>query len=509
MVISAQLGLDKTINASYIGKFSLKDKGQIILIPSQYSLKFSLKYTTYDVDYPETYESELIESKETTTNPEEKCVFDLSNVNDDILKQAKCLFVYHSNNSYYWAYKLQVEYIEPVAQVKPLYPSGITVDNTQEITFKWEHISANNDNPYGYDLDYSYDQSKWNNLNSVPSVENYSPVPTEYTVLPNTFESGIVYWRIRTYNSSDIVSEWANTSFIARSTISAPKILSVSNSPKIKILWDSKEQVAFQVIANQYNSGTIFGTLNFYTIPYFFTDGESVEIKLRVKDKFGDWSAWSTISKTISNSESNSITLNSELENNAVKLNWQIDGESPYNAFFILRDGNPIAKIENKNSYTDYNSILKTKYIIMGVTNDGYYTFSNPVSADVIPKTAIIGILSDSVIWTQLLCKRGNLPEIITNSSEDIYYQYYSGRILPVAYNSKFKTKTKALDFTVYKKDADIIEKMVGQVIIYKDYAGNKIIGVVNNVETSSYANRPDIHIEITAIDYPEVIDYD
>lgn len=509
MVINAQIQPgNHYVSGSYSGKFSLKDKGRITISPISTSATYEFAYVTTDIEYPNTFERYTIEYSG-QLNSGESYTCDLSSLPDETLKQVKCFFVYANGNNYYWQYKVQVDYNEPAAQVKILYPSGVTADNAQAITFRWEHISASNDSSYGYDLEYSYNQSQWNSLNSVSSTGNVSPVPTEYTVSANKFESGIVYWRVRTYNSSDLISEWANTSFIARTTISAPQILSVSNAPKIKILWSSKEQVAFQVIANQYDSGTVFGTSNFYTIPYYFADKETVNIKLRVKDKFGDWSEWSEISKTISNSTLNAITLTAEIQNDSAVLNWQVEGENPYSGFFILRDGKPIAKLESENAYTDYNSVLNTEYVIMGVTSDGYYTLSNSISVEVMPQTAIIGLVSDSITWIQLFCRRGNMPEIVTSSSEDIYYQYYSGRTLPIAYSSKFKTKNKTLNFTVYKKDADTIENMTGQTVIYKDYAGNKIIGILNNVETSSYANRPDIRMDITAIDYLEVIEYD
>ena len=50
---------------------------------------------------------------------------------------------------------------------------------------------------------------------------------------------------------------------------------------------------------------------------------------------------------------------------------------------------------------------------------------------------------------------------------------------------------------------------MTGQTVIYKDYAENKIIGIVNDVETSSNASRPDVRLEIAAIDYLEDVGYD
>ena len=505
MVISAQMrpGIGYIVG-SYSGKFSLKDKGSITLTQINYS-GFSY-YIGYSLSDSLDSTTKLGETPAIAQG--ESYTFSLNSVDDSTLKKIK-YFVVAYNNVQNIIYQIQVDYNEPAAQVRPLTPSGITENNSQPITFKWQHISVSNDKSYGYDIEYSYNQSQWNSLNSVSSVGNYSPVSTEYTASANKFDSGIVYWRVRTYNSSDVVSEWGSASFIARAKISAPTFSSVSDTPKIKIIWSSTEQVAFQVIANQYDSGTVFGTSNFYTIPYYFTDGETVNIKLRVKDKFGDWSEWSKISKTISNSTLKAIALTAETQNNSAVLNWQVEGESPYNGFFVLRDRKPIAKLESENAYTDYSSVLATEYVIMGVTSDGYYTLSNPVSVEVMPQTAIIGVVSDSITWIQLFCRRGNMPEIVTSSSEDIYYQYYSGRTLPVAYSSKFKTKNKTLNFTVYKRDADTIENMTGQTVIYKDYAGNKIIGILNNVETSSYATRPDIRMDITAINYSEVIEYD
>ena len=175
----------------------------------------------------------------------------------------------------------------------------------------------------------------------------------------------------------------------------------------------------------------------------------------------------------------------------------------------IMKSGIKIGNIPNLKEYTDYTSVGANEYQIMGITADGYYTLSNVVPISVLPQTAVIGILSNAVSWINLVYRRGNMPEIVTSSSEDIYYQHYSGRSLPVAYSSRFKSKVKTLNFTVSKQDADTIESMTGQAVVYKDYAENKIIGIVNNVETSSYANRPDVRLEITAIDYQEDVGYD
>ena len=490
------------------GEFTPKDKGEIIVTPEHVGEIVYLYYITKDWE-----DFELTDRVEIGHSPqlqlEDYYTFDLSSLSDNLVKTIKYYIVYRARfiNDWHWEYRIQVDYNEPAPKVVPLEPSGITLDGSKPVTFKWEHVSSTGDSPYGYDLEYSTDRYDWKSIHSVSSVGNLSPVATQYTTSNLNFGNNIIYWRVRTYNTCDIASDWGELSFISRAAVQPPTISSISNTPKIKIIWVSDEQIAFQIIANQYDSKTVFGTDKYFEIPVYFKDGESVSVKIRIKNKLGDWSEWTEKELLISNSVLPEITLNAQSENESAKLTWST--EHPYTGYYILRDGIPLAKITGSKEYADYTSIGTNEYQIMGITSDGYYTLSNVVPVSVLPQTAVIGILLNAVSWINLTYRRGNLPEIVTSSSEDVYYQYYSGRKLPVAYSSRFKTKTKTLNFTVYKHDADAIENMIGQIVIYKDYAENKIIGIVNNVETSSYANRPDIRMEITAIDYLEDVGYD
>lgn len=491
------------------GGFTPKDKGEITVTPEYVGEIVYLYYLTEDLE-DWTFSNRIEIDRSPQLQLEDYYTFDLSQLSDKILKEITGFLVYRAKYIKDWGgweYRIQVNYNEPAPKVVPLEPSGITLDGSKPVTFKWEHISSTGNSAYGYDLEYSVDRYNWKEINSITSVGNVVPIVNAYTTSNISFENGIIYWRIRTYNSSDIASDWAESSFISRVPAQPPTISSISSTPKIKMLWVSDEQIAFQIIANQYDSKTVFGTDKYFEVPVYFKDGESVSVKIRIKNKLGDWSDWTEKELSISNSVLPGITLSAESENESAKLTWST--EHTYTGYYVLRGGIPIAKTTDLKEYTDYTSVGANEYQIMGYTEGGYYTLSNVISASVLPQTAVIGILSDVVSWINLVYRRGNLPEISTSASEDIYYQHYSGRSLPVAYSSRFKSKVKTLNFTVSKQDADTIESMTGQAVVYKDYAENKIIGIVNNVETSSNASRPDVRLEITAIDYQEDVGYD
>lgn len=394
--------------------------------------------------------------------------------------------------------------IDATPTVRNLAPVNSSIDGEVDNTFTWEYQINTGSAQKAFDLQISNNEgSSWENLYSHELSSN-----TQAVIPSGTFIAGTGLWKVRVYNTDDIASEWSDpATLIVRAAPEAPIISKVTDTPKITVDWQSTGQQAFQVIANDIDSGVVFGTGKTYTIPYYFRDGGTVNIKVRIKNRFSEWSEWSEISVTVENTSTGNITALAQNVGNDVKLTWATETE--FVCFYVLRGGIPIAKTTDLKEYTDYTSVGANEYQIMGITADGYYTLSNVVPVSVLPQTAVIGILSNTVSWVTLTYRRGNLPEIITSSSEEVYYQYYSGRKLPVAYSSRFKTKKKTLNFTVYKQDADAIENMIGQTVIYKDYAENKIIGIVNDVETSSYANRPDVRMEITAIDYLEDVGYD
>ena len=490
------------------GEFNPKSKSGFyikcnkeLLHPDDIQMEIAIQYGQYADDY-------TLLAKDLPFDETIKFEVDITEENKEYFKSSWKIVIHIKRKGWGFtdSYIQNTYYTESLSSPIILQPQKEKLDVTNSIEFSWEHRSSFNFLEYGYDLEYSYDNYTWQTLNSVSSINNYNNVEPIYNSLPNKFNKGNIYWRVRTYGTWDEPSEWAYSFFIATVPLIPPNITNVTTTPKIKITWNSAYQIAFRVKSQEFDSGPIFSKLQEFSIPKYFNDG-NVKVMVSIANVSGNWSKYSEAETVIENKSTGEIDLIVSSNNDSANLNWSSDTE--FISFYVLRGGIPIAKTTDLKEYTDYTSVGANEYQIMGITADGYYTMSNVVPVSVFPKTAVIGILSNTVSWVTLTYRRGNLPEIITSSSEEVYYQYYSGRKLPVAYSSRFKTKKKTLNFTVYKQDADAIENMIGQTVIYKDYAENKIIGIVNDVETSSNASRPDVRLEITAIDYLEDVGYD
>lgn len=391
------------------------------------------------------------------------------------------------------------------AVVTPSYPVNASIDGEVDNVFTWDYETDTGLPQYAFDFQYSNnDGLSWENL-----FEHQESTSPSCTVPANTFIAGNGLWKVRGYNTDDVAGEWSETaSIIVRAASNPPIISSVTTTPKVTITWQASGQQAFRLTAKSatesYESGIVFGTKKNYTIPYYFSDGE-LQITIAIENRFGVWSDEATTSVIIANTTSESITLNGNVSNFSATLNWQTTGT--FKAYYVMRDGSPIAMVTG-TEYTDHNISGETSYWIMGVTENGNYTESETLNLYSTTEHAIIAAV-DSGDWIELRVNRGGMPEITETHMEDISYQYYSGRMYPVAYSSMFRERTKTFGFTVWKEASEKLQTMIGHLVVLKDYTGGKIIGVLNNLQLSGYVRRPDVSFDITVIDYSEEVSFD
>lgn len=394
---------------------------------------------------------------------------------------------------------------DSAATVKPVYPVNASIDGEIDNVFQWDYETDTGLPQYAFDFQYSNnDGLSWENL--FQHQESTSP---SCTVPANTFIAGTGLWKVRGYNTDDVPGEWSETaSIIVRAASNPPIISSVTTTPKVTITWQASGQQAFRLTAKSatesYESGIVFGTRKSYTIPYYFSDGE-LQITVAIENRFGVWSDEATTAVIIQNTPSGNISLNGSVADYGAALSWRTD--STFKAFYVFRDGAAIASVTD-TAYIDYGICGESAYWIMGVTENGNYTESETLNLYSAPEHAIIAAV-DSGDWIELRVNRGGMPEITETHMEDISYQYYSGRMYPVAYSSVFRERTKTFSFTVWKDAAENLGGLIGQLVILKDYTGGKIIGVLNNLQLSGYVRRPDVSFNITVIDYNEEVSFD
>lgn len=394
---------------------------------------------------------------------------------------------------------------DSTAVVTPTYPVNASIDGEVDNVFTWEYESDTGLPQYAFDFQYSNnDGLSWENL--FQHQESTSP---SCTVPANTFIAGNGLWKVRGYNTDDVAGEWSQqASIIVRAASKPPVISNVTTTPKVTITWQASGQQAFRLTAKNstetYESGIVFGTGKTFTIPHYWEDSE-LKIAISIENRFGVWSDEATTAVIIQNTPSGNISLNGSVTDYGAALSWRTD--STFKAFYVFRDGVAIACVTD-TAYIDYGICGESAYWIMGVTEDGNYTESEILNLYSAPEHAIIAAV-DSGDWIELRVNRGGMPEITETHMEDISYQYYSGRMYPVAYSSVFRERTKTFGFTVWKDAAEKLGDLIGQLVILKDYTGGKIIGVLNNLQLSGYVRRPNVSFNITVIDYNEEVSFD
>lgn len=394
---------------------------------------------------------------------------------------------------------------DSAATVKPVYPVNASIDGEIDNVFQWDYETDTGLPQYAFDFQYSNnDGLSWENL-----FEHQESTSPSCTVPANTFIAGNGLWKVRGYNTDDVAGEWSQqASIIVRAASKPPVISSVTTTPKVTITWQASGQQAFRLTAKNstetYESGIVFGTGKSFTIPHYWDDGE-LQISISIENRFGVWSDEATTAVIIQNTPSGNISLNGSVTDYGAVLSWRTD--STFKAFYVLRNGVAIACVTDTD-YIDYGICGESAYWIMGVTEDGNYTESETLNLYSAPEHSIIAAV-DSGDWVELRVNRGGMPEITETHMEDISYQYYSGRMYPVAYSSVFRERTKTFGFTVWKDAAGKLGDLIGQLVILKDYTGGKIIGVLNNLQLSGYVRRPDVSFDITVIDYNEEVSFD
>ena len=95
-----------------------------------------------------------------------------------------------------------------------------------------------------------------------------------------------------------------------------------------------------------------------------------------------------------------------------------------------------------------------------------------------------------------------------SNASE-IEYVYYAGRSLPVPYPLGQKAVTHSLEFTVKNQEEwQKIKSLLGKMVVYKDYRGNLITGMLDDISVS-HTKRITFSLQITEVDKQEAILYE
>lgn len=380
-------------------------------------------------------------------------------------------------------------------------PSGAFTSG--DVTFVWSHRTEYGTPQYAYDLQYSNDNgSSWTTVGS-------------HVITPNTTASatltdaGVYLWRVRTYNSNDVVGEWAEATFVNQVPANPPSNIQVTTKGRPTVSWTSVSQSAYQVQfllgdSVAYDSGAVYTSEASHFVNKYFDDTRSYVVRVRIYNALGEISEW------VETGYQQPIVTDVEfsVESNGNGATITIVPKNDFVKYFILRNNVLIAQVDGE-LYTDNYAVGLTNYSVVGVTSGD--------QSDI--KTQGIRVnYSHATLIAQngqqfLVNKRVDAAyEIQTSNQADINKANFIGDNFPTHYPSNMRLKS----FTIAMfDDQDLVEGLLGTLVFYADNFGNggwcmvtaydKTDNFVRNGQ-GVYANEVSLTLEVT--NYDDSIEY-
>jgi len=173
-----------------------------------------------------------------------------------------------------------------------LYPNGDVIEKGNALTFQWKHNSLYDTGQTKYDFGWRQQgNASWTDALGVVSTVQSRTLDT------SSMPTGIIEWRVRTYNANNAVSEYAYGAFELTGRPTAPIIDSMKNDAITEIKWRSNEAETaiyrlwiYQGATLIHDSGERPGGLTSSYIPnMMFSDG-TYTVKMRIGSVYGVWS---------------------------------------------------------------------------------------------------------------------------------------------------------------------------------------------------------------------------
>lgn len=324
---------------------------------------------------------------------------------------------------------------------------------------------------------------------------------SSYTIPAGTLRSGNVRFTVSAmpYDSAKFYANddaiWTSGTSVDYTVKGTPEASAVScdGKPNPTVSWTSSTQAAFQVRFGDFDSGVVAGSETSYTIPKIFDDG-NYAVSIRTATPAGEWSEWTegTYISIINNAPAGTITLKASQFDNNIQLNWESDISGA--KYVIYRDGEMIG-VTDSTAFIDRFSAGTSEYKIRAVLN-GNYSESHSITFDLQLRSDVISIDGG---YTYKLLKYTTAPKSQTDLfTDDITYQYYSGREKPIAISSGHVERLKRFSYAFKKRsEALFLRQMRGKAVLIKTTRGCVIYGILGELQmteakltTASFAVR-------------------
>lgn len=378
----------------------------------------------------------------------------------------------------------------------PVSPSGNVYKQGDPVPFRWEHNISTGTAPTRSEIQISSDRISWANVWD----EIGTATQAEITIDGPT---GDRYWRVRTYNTDGITTDWADAVIARFYIFGKPDTPGVTagQTPRPLIEWQAVGQQGYQVTVvdsageTVYDTGVQFGTVKEYKLNKYLNDGTYV-VNVRVQNKYGYWSENGTAPIVVENREpEENITVSID-NTRIVTLTWT--AYPTFSKYIVYRNGIAVYATES-NYYFDYYAAGKLEYKVLGIVGDtDNYKMSESVSADIdVDCLTVICEGEDTVM--ELKYSENEHNRVAVYESVVSQTRHFSGAVYPNTEISAYKNKRISFSVSMMsKEDQESFEKLFGKLVCVKYIGGISVIGILQamSMERNTFYTTYSVTIE-------------
>jgi hypothetical protein len=144
---------------------------------------------------------------------------------------------------------------------------------------------------------------------------------------------------------------------------------------------------------------------------------------------------------------------------------------------YVLRDGIPIADVTGLTEYFDHSALDTMTYVLRAVDASDNYADSAPATVTISVPSAMLAAVDALNETVKLMLTRGEPRRISGSIAQGVSYQYYAGRVLPVAVFSGQESESYQLSIAFrYPAERDAVLALIRRrkVLLYRDKWGNR-----------------------------------
>ncbi|WP_419962186.1 hypothetical protein [Psychrobacillus sp. BM2] len=402
-----------------------------------------------------------------------------------------------------------------------LSPTGVIIDRTKTQRLTWRH---NDDDAQSKAVIEWRLQgtTTWNTANSIGAEQGYY-------IDANTFPTGQIEWRVRTYDQQSLVSPYSAIAvFSSAEPTTAPTILlptSPVNISRPVIKWSGVEQASYQVLiedalgATVWDTGEIISGNKAITTGIDLLNGGTYKIKLRIKDSSGLFSTFVDTTVVISYTPPPKPDVSIFINQSGIQ--FAIENPAPTGTQPNLLENEIYKQIDDSwvriatniiSIYTDYAVASKevAQYRIRAIGENGTYSESDVVNA-VAPK--LIGVYLHDVQDPEMTIHHykfdgGDGRE--DNRQREHAFRQYAGRPRLAIEYGPFSEYQRNVTIKLLRDE--IGRKRLNQflndgaTLLYRDGRGRKFYTTLPVLPMTDVWYGNEVSLSLTEIDYREEV---